>query len=159
MVAGAIFSASGTMNPKFYQMNSMQHCQDLCLWSESHGNLGYVARLEHTIIPPENRERERRTKLNSEDQSQTPGFYSEGYSKCWNTEYSKRVRSIYMPLQKTAEFQTQTTGKPSHDWCSTHGKLGGNLRVPSTLFKPVIHTAKLYQSPTSVLKWYFMTAG
>lgn len=47
------------------------------------------------MIPPENCEREWWTKLNSEDQSQTPGFYLEGYSKYWNTEYSKRVRSVY----------------------------------------------------------------
>lgn len=111
------------------------------------------------MIPPENCEREPRTKLSSKDQSQTPGFYSEGYSKYWNTEYSKRVRSVYTPLQKTAEFQAQTTGNSSHSWCPTHGKHGGNLRVPSALFKPLIHAAKLYQSPTSVLEWCFMTAG
>lgn len=37
------------------------------------------------MIPPENREREWWIQLNSQDQSQTPGFYSEGGSKYWNT--------------------------------------------------------------------------
>lgn len=48
MLAGATFLASGTMNSELYLQNSTRHCQDICLWSESHGTLGCAARREHT---------------------------------------------------------------------------------------------------------------
>lgn len=74
------------------------------------------------------------------NQSQNQDLYSEGCSKYRVLQKGQKLKQS---ATEEARFQTQTA------WRSTHGKPGRNPRIPSALFKPVIHTVKLNQGPAS----------